>query len=125
MISGPGFATGYVPPARDYTVRQRQPVPVDNEVAESRKNARNAELTRDLQSVTSDEGFADSSDSGLQASQKVSSALNVDQSRFRRQQEVDELPLRSQKALAAYSSNQQPYSQERTTSELVGVDIFV
>ncbi len=49
----------------------------------------------------------------------------IEENRFRRQREQDELPLGNQQALSLYQSNQSTLTQDKDTGELVGIDVFV
>ncbi len=113
-----------MPPAREFPQRQRFLTPDEREATDAQRSARNAELARG-RGVERDTPAETNLELNLQASRTVNPAIEADASRFRRQTETRELPLYNQRALAVYGSNQQFSSAERTTSELVGVDLFV
>lgn len=130
MISGPGSGILPLNPAiRELPARQR-PLPEDEAGRQSRsaEGGRSPEVqSRDRlvpgSAAEAERLTAEDAASELGARQRVESLASADQSRFRRQQEINELPLNNQQALAAY--NQTASGATTSTSELVGVDIFV
>lgn len=57
--------------------------------------------------------------------QRVQASAEAEQGRFRRQQELQDLPRENQIALSTYYSNQGPLSDSPSTAQLLGVDVFV
>lgn len=55
---------------------------------------------------------------------RVEAALQAERQRFRRQQELGELPLQNQRAILSYQSNQSELVREQARSLLAGVDVF-
>lgn len=122
MISGPGFSIGYTPLTRESPQRQKAYTPADREPAEQ---TRKQSQVIDVTPISVERGNEASGDAQAAYRQRVNAAAESDAVRFRRQQEVDELPLRNQQALQTYARFQSNGAPDGAGSQLMGVDIFV
>lgn len=126
MISGIGYTpNAALPSIKDAPVKARAPVAPAGK--EGNQGAGGVPDRAQPQSPRETERVQPGFDPQLElaARQRIEATQESDSSRFRRQRDVQELPLNSQRALASYNSNQAAGQGSTPTSELVGVDIFV
>ncbi|OZG70603.1 hypothetical protein BTA51_24870 [Hahella sp. CCB-MM4] len=118
MISGIGSSLPLLPQSRRDVTENTQ---------EQRRELQQRSASADAERAAALEADANAAEQVLSQPEvrRAEALQGVEENRFRRQREQDELPLGNQQALNLYQSNQSTLAQDKDTGELVGIDVFV